>query len=221
MESDGSHPTLPPTPDHLVADDAGSFSHLSPAYQPSLVSDASFQPAPGAAAIPPYDDLLIPPLNFGRVCRGVYRSGFPGRKNFHFLRKLGIGSVVNLSEHEYPPETLDHFHSMGIKSLNLMVKGNKEPFQSSDEDVISSALHMVLDATPDRPLLLHCTKGTHRTGCVVGCLRKLEGWSLATVFDEYRRYAGTKVHLLDQQFIEFFTPTAEHREKERKTRKNR
>jgi hypothetical protein len=36
------------------------------------------------------DDLLIPPLNFGRVCRGVYRSGFPGKKNFTFL-KVGGG----------------------------------------------------------------------------------------------------------------------------------
>jgi hypothetical protein len=35
------------------------------------------------------DDLLIPPLNFGRVSRGVYRSGFPGKKNFNFL-KVGI-----------------------------------------------------------------------------------------------------------------------------------
>lgn len=34
------------------------------------------------------DDLLIPPLNFGRVCRGVYRSGFPGKKNFTFLKVL-------------------------------------------------------------------------------------------------------------------------------------
>lgn len=32
----------------------------------------------------------------------------------------------------------------------------------------------MLDATPERPLLIHCTKGTHRTGCIVGCLRKLE-----------------------------------------------
>jgi len=32
------------------------------------------------------EDLLIPPLNFGRVCRGVYRSGFPGKKNFTFLK---------------------------------------------------------------------------------------------------------------------------------------
>ena len=36
-------------------------------------------------------------------------------------------------------------------------------------------------------------QGTHRTGCVVACLRKLEEWCLTSIFDEYRRYAGTKV----------------------------
>jgi hypothetical protein len=44
------------------------------------------------------DDLLIPPLNFGRVCRGVYRSGFPGKKNFSFLKVcVGGGGGGNLS----------------------------------------------------------------------------------------------------------------------------
>ena len=55
-----------------------------------------------AALVGPQQELLIPPLNFGRVCRGVYRSGFPGRKNFAFLRKLALGAVLNISEHEYP-----------------------------------------------------------------------------------------------------------------------
>jgi hypothetical protein len=64
--------------------------------------------------------------------------------------------------------------------------------------MVSRTLFLSCDSRPQlcdnrRPLLVHCTKGTHRTGCVVGCLRKLEGWSLTPIFDEYRRFAGTKV----------------------------
>lgn len=44
----------------------------------------------------------------------------------------------------------------------------------------------------------------HRTGCLVGCLRKVQNWSLTSIFDEYRRFAGTKVRMLDQQFMELF-----------------
>lgn len=38
----------------------------------------------------------------------------------------------------------------------------------------------------------------------MGCLRKAEGWSLMSVFDEYRRFTGTKGRILDLQFIEQF-----------------
>lgn len=41
-----------------------------------------------------YDKTLIPPLNFSMVASGVYRSGFPNRKNHAFLQQLGLKSVL-------------------------------------------------------------------------------------------------------------------------------
>jgi tyrosine-protein phosphatase SIW14 len=83
------------------------------------------------------------------------------------------------------------------------IPGNKEPFVDIPEDVIRDALEVLLDVRY-HPLLIHCNKGKHRTGCLVGCLRKVQRWSLTSIFDEYRRFAGTKVRILDQQFIELF-----------------
>lgn len=40
------------------------------------------------------DGLLIPPLNFAMVDKGVYRSGYPNKKNLHFLQKLRLRSIV-------------------------------------------------------------------------------------------------------------------------------
>jgi tyrosine-protein phosphatase SIW14 len=39
-------------------------------------------------------NLLIPPLNFAMVAKGVYRSGYPNQKNFPFLKKLGLKSIL-------------------------------------------------------------------------------------------------------------------------------
>jgi len=186
------------------------------------VPSGSRSPKAGRDGTPGRDDrmdtdLLIPPLNFGRVCRGVYRSGFPGKKNFTFLQKLGLKSVLNLSEHSYSPEMEEFLNDNGISYQHMLLEGNREPFWTTDEQRVGEALMLVLQATAERPILVHCTKGTHRTACVVGCLRRLEEWSLTSIFDEYRRFAGEKVHLLDQQFIEFFTPTADHRAMAQKT----
>lgn len=100
-----------------------------------------------------------------------------------------------------------------------------------------------LQVSDDRPLLVHCVKGTHRTGCLVACLRKcqarfpwhcncirpalfcmiclsfcglncssmfdfalFQGWSLSSIFDEYRRFSDGNFRLLDLQFIDLFSP---------------
>lgn len=44
-----------------------------------------------------------------------------------------------------------------------------------------------------------CNLGRHRTGTVIGCLRKLQRWNLASIFEEYRRHAGAKVRVLNEQ----------------------
>ena len=67
-------------------------------------------------------------------------------------------------------------------------------------------LRIILDER-NHPILVHCNKGKHRIGCVVGVLRKLQGWSLTSIFDEYQRFAGNKIRTTDQEFIELFDTT--------------
>ena len=56
--------------------------------------------------------------------------------------------------------------------LQFGVSGNKEPFVDIPEEIIHEALTYILD-TRHHPLLIHCNRGKHRTGSVVGCLRKV------------------------------------------------
>ncbi|XP_008229808.1 PREDICTED: probable tyrosine-protein phosphatase At1g05000 isoform X1 [Prunus mume] len=56
----------------------------------------------------------------------------------------------------------------------------------------------------NHPVLIHCKRGKHRTGCLVGCLRKLQRWCLTSVFDEYQRFAAAKARVADQRFMEMF-----------------
>jgi tyrosine-protein phosphatase OCA1 len=71
------------------------------------------------------------------------------------------------------------------------------------EETALKALDIILD-TSQYPLLVMCNLGRHRTGTVVGCLRKVQKWNLTSILEEYRRYAGTKVRLTNEQFIELF-----------------
>ena len=65
------------------------------------------------------------------------------------------------------------------------------------------ALSIILDSS-NYPLGVMDHLGRHRVGTVLGCLRKVQQWSLTSIFDEYRRYADSKVRLMNEQFIELF-----------------
>ena len=45
---------------------------------------------------------------------------------------------------------------------------------------LKKVLRDILDSS-NHPLLIHCNKGKHRTGSVVGCLRKIRDWSLSSI----------------------------------------
>lgn len=149
------------------------------------------------------EELYTPPLNFALVDNGIFRSGFPDIANFSFLQTLGLRSIVYLCPEPYPESNVEFLKSNRIHLFQFGIEGTKEPFVNIPEDTIREALRVVLDVR-NHPLLIHCKRGKHRTGCLVGCLRKLQRWCLTSVFDEYQRFAAAKARISDQRFMELF-----------------
>ncbi|XP_040381544.1 probable tyrosine-protein phosphatase DSP2 [Oryza brachyantha] len=168
--------------------------YLPPPPPPQLACEEA---AVGAAT------TLVPPLNFAMVDDGIFRSGFPAAANFRFLKSLNLRSIVYLCPEPYPETNTEFLAKNGIKLHQFGIEGRKEPFVNIPDDKIREALKVVLDVR-NQPLLIHCKRGKHRTGCVVGCLRKLQKWCLSSVFDEYQRFAAAKARSTDQRFMELF-----------------
>ena len=150
------------------------------------------------------DEDLLAPENFAMVEPGVYRSAFPRSKNMGFLKTLGLRAVVALIPEEYPAHMVDFYKSRNIQLLSHGLDGNKWPFKEIDEVDFKVVLRDVLDPA-HRPLLIHCNKGKHRTGSVVGCLRRVRGWAISSVVAEYLMMAAPKTRLEDQRYIEAFS----------------
>ncbi|CAO2842469.1 unnamed protein product [Amaranthus hypochondriacus] len=150
------------------------------------------------------DELsYVPPFNFSMVDNGIFRSGFPDISNLPFLQTLGLRSVICLCPEPYPEVIADFLKDNGIHLLQFGIEMYKEPFVNIPEDKVREALKAVLD-TRNHPVLIHCKRGKHRTGCLVGCFRKLQKWCLSSIFDEYQRFAGVKSRISDQRFVEMF-----------------
>lgn len=175
------------------------------AFTQSTSNCASTNSAPNPPA--DFQEDLLPPDNFAMVNSHVYRSSFPKKKHFPFLRTLGLRSVLTLILEEYPETNSSFLDTNGITFFQFGIPGNKEPFVSIPTDKITAALVTILDRR-NHPILIHCNKGKHRTGCLIGCLRKLQQWSLTTIFDEYRRFSWPKSRSMDQEFIELYDERA-------------
>jgi tyrosine-protein phosphatase SIW14 len=150
-------------------------------------------------------ELFVPSINFSMVCSGIYRSGYPTKKNFSFLKALHLQSICYLCPEQYAETNQKFCEQNNIAVLRFPMEGNKEPFVDIPEDILHRTLSALCD-TRNHPVLIHCNKGKHRTGAVVACLRKLQGWSLASIFDEYIRFAGDKARVGDQQYVELYRP---------------
>ncbi|KAG2732937.1 hypothetical protein G9P44_003927 [Scheffersomyces stipitis] len=97
-----------------------------------------------------------------------------------------------------------------IKFHNLLMEASQEPFNRPDEhqqaqESLTIALSLMLDKQ-NFPMLIHSNKGKHRTGVLVGLMRKLlQGWSMSGIFEEYEQFAMGKSEF-DLEFIELWQP---------------
>ncbi|XP_049392050.1 tyrosine-protein phosphatase DSP3-like [Solanum stenotomum] len=145
--------------------------------------------------------LLVSPNNFSAVednC--IYRSGLPQPSNFPFLQSLNLRSIIYLCPEPYPEENLEFLRINNIKLFQFGIDGTKEP-SSMSSSAITEALKVITDVR-NHPVLIHCKRGKHRTGCLVGCLRKLQNWCMSAVVEEYKHFAGTKWRETDVKFLE-------------------
>ncbi|GKT44593.1 tyrosine-protein phosphatase pmp1 [Colletotrichum spaethianum] len=142
------------------------------------------------------------PINFGVVVPGVYRSSYPKPEDFGFIRNLGLKSIVTLVQKDDVDEPYTAFMSgNGIRHHVFNMKGTKK--EAIPIRTMKAILRLVLNRE-HHPLLIHCNHGKHRTGCVVGVVRKVTGWELNTIVDEYRTYAEPKVRDCDIKYLTDF-----------------
>ncbi|CAL0299977.1 unnamed protein product [Lupinus luteus] len=180
------------------------------------------------------DVVLAPPTNFSMVEENIYRSSFPRPCNFPFLQTLNLRSVMSvplfslnsllsfihspymietlffefeccryLCPEPYPQQNLDFLQSQNIQLFQFGIEGKTDLSVSTVNDTIMESLEVLIDVR-NHPVLIHCNRGKHRTGCLVGCLRKFQNWCLNYIFEEYKQFAGSKSRNTDLKFIQTF-----------------
>ncbi|KAK5997726.1 putative tyrosine-protein phosphatase DSP2 [Cladobotryum mycophilum] len=170
-----------------------------PATTTSLMAPSVAQPL---FPIPPLEGR---PLNFGLVIPGVYRSSYPKAEDYDFLQDLKLKTVVTLVKRDEIDHEFESFLTTnGVRQVIFNMKGTKK--EAIPLSTMTSILNLVLDQR-NYPLMIHCNHGKHRTGCVVALVRKISGWNIDKVLDEYKTYATPKIRECDVDYITSFQLT--------------
>ncbi|KAF0717712.1 Aste57867_2142 [Aphanomyces stellatus] len=146
--------------------------------------------------------VLNPPLYFGIVESEVFRSNKFDSSSFSFVSQLSLNTVVYLSTDELGRELTDFFKEKDVQVVHLGAKYRNS--KGITEGMTKEAIECILDQRR-YPIMVMCKTGIHISGSVIGCLRRLQNWSLTSTIDKYRNLAGTtKTKFENEQFIEFF-----------------
>ncbi len=96
----------------------------------------------------------------------------------------------------------------GITHRRILIPAHKDDNVIPMESIVQ--VMQILLNKENLPLLIHCNKGKHRTGCMIACYRIIQAmttlypykdWNLSQVLEEYHQYAGDKYRLRDIAFI--------------------
>jgi protein tyrosine phosphatase (PTP) superfamily phosphohydrolase (DUF442 family) len=124
--------------------------------------------------------------HFDVVKHGIlYRSGqLNGEQLEAAVRRYGIRTVVNF---QIPGAGVEAERALarrlGIDFLNLPMPGDGSGREAQFREVLKAC-----DDAERRPVLIHCARGTCRTGAAVALYRyERDGWTVADVAAEMRR----------------------------------
>ena len=170
------------------------------AYAAGIPLPSDSMPNEHSQSVGPLMSPIIAPKNFGSVAKGIYRCGFPQPENFSFLRCLRLKTILTLVHEGYTDEHCQFVNANGIQHFQVQIRAHKKKEDKIGEECMLSALKELSNPN-NYPLLVHCNRGKHRTGCVVAAFRKILGWEMSAIVAEYRQYAGAKARELDIEYI--------------------
>ena len=129
---------------------------------------------------------LIPPFRFSTVQQGLYRGSYPTLKNFRFLRRLNLQTVVSVIPEEPTSDLAEFCTHEKIALLHF----DAEKFTSDNVTVppaTAAQIVAIMVQQKNLPLYIHCLDGANVTGIVVMILRKLQNWTKLATVSEFCR----------------------------------
>ncbi|CAB5382045.1 unnamed protein product [Rhizophagus irregularis] len=151
---------------------------------------------------------LITPFRFAIVEDEVYRGAYPKNRNYRFLKRLKLKTMLSLVPDPPVPELLEFCQNENIKNIHFHVRKVKDNVPLNYNKVVQ-LIQIIIDPS-SLPVFVHCLDGANVTGLVIACLRKLQMWNISSAMGEFLRYLrGGVISSEESEFVEKFSAEIE------------
>jgi len=139
--------------------------------------------------------------NFHQVDENVYRGGQPAAGGVARLKELGIRTIVNL---RYERELVDaeqaEAEAAGIRYVNVPIVGLNRPTEAQVALILG-----LIDEPANRPVFVHCKRGSDRAGAIVACYRIARAkWTAERAIRECFQYGMMRIEFAKRAFVREF-----------------
>lgn len=141
-------------------------------------------------------NTLIPPLRFAAIEDALYRSAYPTLRNFRFIRRLRLRTIISLIPEKPSSDLTEFCRQNDIKMHHFPVPQWKENVVLTPA-FLSEILGIMIDVD-NLPALIHCIDGGENTGMAVMALRKLQCWEESCAVEEFVRFTRNNEILDDE-----------------------
>ena len=166
---------------------------------PVYAKDTKPPAGPSAATLP-----AVHIDNFGRINERYYRGAQPAAQDFAELAKLGIKTMIDLTNGDGDSNEQHLAESAGMKFVNIAMSTRIVP----TVEQISTFLSIVNDPA-QQPVYVHCVGGRHRTGVMTAIYRMTsDKWAADQAFKEMKTYkfGADFLHPEFKKFLFAFNP---------------
>ena len=142
--------------------------------------------------------------NFGRVNERYYRGAQPTGRDVADLAKLGVKTMIDLTNGDGDSEEQRLAESAGMKFFKIAMDTRVVPTTGQ----IATFLSIVNDPA-NQPVYVHCVGGKHRTGVMTAIYRMVQDqWAPDRAFQEMKTYkfGSDFLHPEFKKFVLAFKP---------------
>jgi tyrosine-protein phosphatase SIW14 len=123
--------------------------------------------------------------NFQKINDNLYRGGQPNDAGFADLKRLGIMTVIDLRDNDDKASKKRALvEKAGMRFINFPLDNWARPSVSDIEKILDA-----VNSPANRPVFIHCKRGSDRTGTVIAVYRMThDGWNAKRAGDEAEKF---------------------------------